>query len=382
MKSTIASAAYASVKDLLQRQEHRRAHGVFALEDVYLYVTMRCNAKCEHCFCWENLNVGIPELSLEQIEQLAESITPLRSLVLTGGEPMLRKDLLALMGAFARRDKVATIKINTNGLAPEKLATLATEFKASYPHVGLAIQLSLDGLEETHDRIRGVPGNFRKVIESFRRIDQLSDRIAGLHVGALTVVTAQNYKELLSLNDRLREEIGPHAAHGFELMRDVNRTAWNIPREIQEAGVSPKNMDPPPAEAFGEIVEAYRAILARSPHRFNTFHTHNLAQLTAVQTGREQIKCRTAGEAVGVIYSNGDVAACEFTRPFANLQQFNFDFSALWSSQAATERRSQIKRCHCIHGCYVGKSVEFSWKGLATTTLEALRPDLGRQKRR
>jgi hypothetical protein len=83
-----------------------------------------------------------------------------------------------------------------------------------------------------------------------------------------------------------------------------------------------------------------------------------------------------------VIYSNGEVLACGFTRPFANLQQFNLDFSALWSSQAAAERRSQIKQCHCIHGCYVGKSVEFSWKGLATTTLEALRPDLGRQKRR
>jgi MoaA/NifB/PqqE/SkfB family radical SAM enzyme len=142
---------------------------------------------------------------------------------------------------------------------------------------------------------------------------------------------------------------------------------------VREKGVGPKAMNFPPLEAFGQIAEDLKLIQRRSTPRVSSFHIHNLAQLRMVATGKPQYPCVTAGQSVGVIYSNGDVAHCEFTLPFANLAEFGFDFDALWHSDAANARRGQIKACHCTHGCFHGKAVEYSARGLVEMTKSALR---------
>jgi len=372
MRSIDRQIVTEAARHLVRARAEKRRTGLYPLEDLYVFITMRCNAKCDHCFCWEDLNVGIPELTLPQLQRIAETITPLEMICFSGGEPTLRRDLVEVLDLFASRQKVRTLKINTNGLNPGRVEEIATRFKEAHPNVGLEFQFSIDGLEETHDRIRGVPGNFRKVLESMKRVKELGKRFPALAGGALTVVTSLNYKELVALNDRLLAEIGPDVGHGFELMRDVNTKAWNLHPDAAESGVGPKNMALPPVEAFAEIADAYRLILRRSPILANAFYLHNLAQLRAVETGKEQVKCVTAGQSVGVLYSNGDVAACEFTKPFANLAAHDFDFMALWSSDAAGHRRSQLAKSHCIHGCYMGKSVEMSFTGIAKMTGTAL----------
>ena len=50
-----------------------------------LYVTNYCNARCDHCFYWEELNTGKPELTLEEMKKIAATLKhPLRTLMLTG----------------------------------------------------------------------------------------------------------------------------------------------------------------------------------------------------------------------------------------------------------------------------------------------------------
>jgi MoaA/NifB/PqqE/SkfB family radical SAM enzyme len=311
-------------------------------------------------------------MTLPEFEKLADSIPRLRQLLLTGGEPMLRADLADIARAFARRGKAETILINSNGLQPEKIAALAGEFKTEFPGVGLVFQISLDGLEETHDRMRGVPGGFRKALESLRRVYALQPHYPALSAHALTVITDANHSELVALNDYLRREIAPDIQHGFELVRGIKTTVWRLPPEIAETEVAPKTLGLPPIETFGRIARDLRAINRRGPYRANAFHVHNLAQLRMVATRREQYPCVTAGQSVGVVYCGGDVAHCEFTRPFANLMEFDYDFPALWRSAAAQQRRAQIRRCFCTHGCFHGKSVEYSWKGFWETMYRAL----------
>jgi MoaA/NifB/PqqE/SkfB family radical SAM enzyme len=357
---------------LRRNRAARRREGLYPLDVLIVYVTMRCNARCEHCFCWQQLNTNVREMTLPEFEKLADSIPRLRQLLLTGGEPMLRADLADIARAFARRGKAETILINSNGLQPEKIAALAGEFKTEFPGVGLVFQISLDGLEETHDRMRGVPGGFRKALESLRRVYALQPHYPALSAHALTVITDANHSELVALNDYLRREIAPDIQHGFELVRGIKTTVWRLPPEIAETEVAPKTLGLPPIETFGRIARDLRAINRRGPYRANAFHVHNLAQLRMVATRREQYPCVTAGQSVGVVYCGGDVAHCEFTRPFANLMEFDYDFPALWRSAAAQQRRAQIRRCFCTHGCFHGKSVEYSWKGFWETMYRAL----------
>jgi MoaA/NifB/PqqE/SkfB family radical SAM enzyme len=343
----------------------KRETGLYPLDMLILYVTMRCNAKCDHCFCWEDLNIGIKEMTLEQIEKIAESVPPFRHLLLTGGEPTLRKDLVEVIGAFASRGKIQTAFINSNGLKPSLIEEIATAVKTRHPHLGLEFQISIDGLEATHDRVRGVPGNFQKAMETLRTVLALRGKFQHLGAHALTVIMESNYEELVPLNDYLREHVSPELLHGFELVRDVERTAWLIPPEVAEKGVGPKAMNLPPVSAFPRIAEDLRLIQRRSPYHVSAFHVHNIAQLRMVETRKEQYKCVTAGQAVGVVYTNGDVAHCEFTLPFANLAEFDFNFESLWHGEAANARRAQIRKCYCIHGCFHGKAVEYSWEGIA-----------------
>lgn len=361
-----------TTKRLRKNRAEKRRTGLYPLDMLILYVTMRCNARCGHCFCWEDLNVGIPEMTPAEIDRLAETVPPFRNLVLTGGEPTLRKDMPELFASFARRDKIQTVSVNTNGLRPKLVCEQAEAIKKEFPDQGLDFQLSIDGLQETHDNIRGVPGNFKKAIETIQRLKELSKEYPNLSCHVLTVITEMNHRELVPLNDYLREHVGPDLIHGFELVRDVGATAWNIPPEVSEEGVGPKSIVLPPREEFPRIAEDLKFINSRAPYRANSFHVHNLAQLKMVETQKEQFKCVTAGQAVGVVYSNGDVAHCEFTLPFANLKDFDNDFQALWHSDAADERRKQISKCYCIHGCFHGTSVEYSMKGIAAMAKSAL----------
>lgn len=362
-----------TARRLVANKRTRRRTGLYPLANLFLFITMRCNAKCDHCFCWQDLNIGIPELTLEQVDRLAETVPPFDILILTGGEPTLRRDLPEVLAAFAKRRKASVLRINTNALFPDKLVRMAEDFKAEFPDVGIDFQISLDGLRETHDRIRGVPGNFDKVIESLRKLWPLQEKYPAVAVNVLTIINSMNYRELVELNDLLRREVSPAVYQGFEIMRDVNRTAWNILPEIREANVAPKsNMDLPPVEDFPKIVADLERINEGSPYRADAYRLHTIATLRMIATGKPQFPCVTAGSAVGVIYSNGDVAHCEFTKPFANLAQFDFDFSALWQSEAAWERRGQIRCCHCTHGSFHGKAVEYSWRGIAGMVRQAL----------
>ncbi|MBN1515223.1 radical SAM protein [Candidatus Sumerlaeota bacterium] len=372
MRASDRQIVKAAIQRLNANNAARKETGLYPLELVLLYVTMRCNAKCAHCFCRDNLNTGLPEYTIEQLEKIAESMPRVRMIILTGGEPMLRADLADVFRVFASRGKVETVMINTNGLQPQKTIALTEELKSEFPDVGLEWQFSLDGLAATHDRIRGVPGNFDKVIESLSAVYSLKQRFPCLGAHALTVINAENHTELVTLNDYLREAIHPDVVHGFELMRDVDQTAWNIPPKIKEDNAGPSLLQLPPVESFDQIARDLKLLNKRAAVRANAFHIHNLAQLEMVRTGKPQYPCVTAGESVAVLYSDGAVAHCEFTKPFANLAEFDFDFNALWRSGAAEKRRAQIKRCHCTHGCFHGKSVEYSWKGIAKMAAAAL----------
>ena len=70
------------------------------LKDIILFVTDRCNMKCDHCMFWERIDNPGDEHSLEELEKMAASIPPLRTVSITGGEPFLRSDLERLVEIF------------------------------------------------------------------------------------------------------------------------------------------------------------------------------------------------------------------------------------------------------------------------------------------
>ena len=79
---------------------------------------------------------------------------------------------------------------------------------------------------------------------------------------------------------------------------------------------------------------------------------------------RKRIVPCLAGKVDGVIYPSGDVALCEYTKPFGNLRDFSLNFQRLWNSSKANERRKQITQCVCTHPCNLVNSMRYDFNTL------------------
>src|SRR5258708_39008487 len=112
-------------------------------------ITLRCDLACVHCGSRAG-RARPDELTTAECLDLVDQLAALgvREVTLIGGAPYLRDDWLEIVRALRRRGMQATMTSGGPGLAAERVAAAA--------EAGLqSVSVSIDGLEETHDRLRG-----------------------------------------------------------------------------------------------------------------------------------------------------------------------------------------------------------------------------------
>src|SRR5262245_17769417 len=174
------------------------------------FVTSRCNAKCAHCFYGEELNQPAErELKLGEIERMARSLPRQLWVAFGGGEPFLRPDLAEVAGVFFRWNRPRILTVVTNGLNPAHIEAVTLDILARSRDTFVNVSVSLDGLEETHDRERGVPGNFHRAVETLQRLRMLREHNAGLGFSTITTVHRRNGDQLAQLEKFIDQEVHP-----------------------------------------------------------------------------------------------------------------------------------------------------------------------------
>ncbi len=158
--------------------------------------TRTCNLKCIHCYSSSEAKKYEGELSTEEalrfIDDLAEFKAPV--LLFSGGEPLLRGDLLTL--ASYARSKGIRPTISTNG------TLLTPELTVSLKNIGVGyIGISLDGIGENNDRFRGRSGAFKDALEGIRNCKAIDQR-----VGLRFTINRHNYKDLDAIFDLVEQE--------------------------------------------------------------------------------------------------------------------------------------------------------------------------------
>jgi MoaA/NifB/PqqE/SkfB family radical SAM enzyme len=339
------------------------------LGTVILFVTSRCNARCETCFYWQELNRP-GDMTFEQIARVSATMPPVTDLWLSGGEPTLRRDLNEIINLFVRQNGVRRVIIPTNAIVKSHVVETVGRALGENPEIDLYLNVALDGYGETHDRVRGVPGNWDKTLDCVRSLYPLKDRFRDrFRLNVNTVVCAENYAEVARLASYLWDNFRLDG-HYFNIIRGETKAGATIKQVPAEVLPEMYAMAARLTEQYGRRMFAADDAATRfvkSVAYVGAITTHYRTQLANFESPRAwEFPC-TAGETAAVIDYDGRVRACELRGPFASLADFDYDFGALWSSQSRGEELAAIdggRACWCTHVCFIHDSMRHSRRAL------------------
>jgi Fe-coproporphyrin III synthase len=339
------------------------------LGTVILFVTSRCNSLCRTCFYHAELNQP-GDMTFDQIAKVSRTMPPITDLWLSGGEPTLRHDVSEIISLFVRNNGVRRLIIPTNGLVRERACEIVDRALTAHDELNLYLNIALDGYDETHDRVRGVPGHWQKTLDCIEALYPLKEKFKDrLRLNVNTVVCADNYREI--------EKLGEFMWNNFQL----DGQYFNIVRGETLVGEEIKAV---PTESLPAMYAYVSKLTKRYGDRMfagddaakrfvknvayvGTITTHYRTQHANFKPSTAWPFPCTAGETIAVIDYNGDVRACELREKFGSLADHDYDFSALWSAQPRQDELSAIdggKTCWCTHVCFIHESMRHSRRSL------------------
>ena len=339
------------------------------LGTVILFVTSRCNAFCQTCFYHEELNHP-GDMTFAQIEKVSRTMPPITDLWLSGGEPTLRRDVPEIIDLFVEKNGVDRVIIPTNGLIKSRVCEIVDRALGRNPKIDLYLNIALDGYGETHDRIRGVPGNWQKTLDCIEALYPLKEKYGDrFRLNVNTVVCAENYGQIEMLSEFMWENFRLDGQY-FNIVRGetlVGEQIKQVPPEVLPAMYSHVSRL---TKRYGDRMfgddDASRRFVKNVAY-VGAITTHYRTQHANFQQSTAWPFPCTAGDTTAVIDYNGDVRACELREKFATLADYDYDFGALWS---AHEREVELhaidggKACWCTHVCFIHDSMRHSRRAM------------------
>ena len=211
-------------------------------------VTNLCQSRCRTCKIWElyrrDPEKRHEELTIDEIEKIFRSMGHIYVFNVSGGEPFLRSDIAEIVELACRHLTPGIIHIPTNAIAldlvEEKTREILEFLLTNNPSIKLTIKPSLDHIGEKHDDIRGVPGNFKKVITLFHRLKALQSSYPNLHAELGTVISSWNVKDIEEIAhfvtslgaDSYRNEIAEERSEMFNIGDSITPSAEDYEEAI------------------------------------------------------------------------------------------------------------------------------------------------------
>jgi MoaA/NifB/PqqE/SkfB family radical SAM enzyme len=317
-------------------------------------VTSRCNSKCLTCFNWERIEDGDREdLSFNEIERISENYGRLLQLTLGGGEPFLREDIAEICRLFNCNNQVQHVTIPTNALLPEEVRKGVETILATCNLNYLRLGLSLDGVGHEHDRLRGVKGNYERLLETYRHLTHIKKRHPHLGIEISSVLSAFNRNTICDTIDTVRQ-----------LFPDIDKHAMVVVRGNARDPAC-KNVD---AESYRTTVRRLKHARqlrrpAFIPRVFQTVFDMNTDIIyEQLKTGNLDVAC-LAGRRLIVITPHGEVYPCEeLHQAMGNLRECGYQISAVLKSPKARAIKVFIRErgCACTFECALHASLIFN----------------------
>lgn len=330
------------------------------LNQFIFFVTSKCNLKCEHCFNWRQLN-SHDDLNFSEIQKISQNLPPFNLLLLSGGEPFLRKNLPQIIRLFFTNNKISFVGIPTNGTLCKTIASQVEKILKISPRLSVNLYFSLDGLPFFHNKTRGAANTFEKVLQSITKVNYLKKDYPNLSVNINTVILRSNLKQLKKFTDFIYSQ-GENFidGHYFELVR-------GSPKNPSLKNISPHQLK----NLYEKVILPYQEKIfhRQKDSRFLNFFLAKFALANFAFQYKVQYEnyifnkpwkmpC-LAGKSIFVIDSNADLRLCELRNPVANLRNAQYNFKNYLLGKKAKKDIAKIDRekCFCTHGCFITESM-------------------------
>lgn len=207
-------------------------------ELIAVELTHNCPLKCKHCYLNAGTGVNInPNTVIRLLDECVDM--EIDNVQFTGGEPMVHPHFFNLLDEAMKRG--ITVNLYTSGYINND--NILRELKRYSNSSKLVVQVSIDGLEKTHDDFRGMKGSFEKSMDFVKKVIDL-----GIKTSIGTCISNQSYEEIRTLSERLKQ-VGVYV-HRLSPISDRGRAAENLGRSSSEKVLSTRKMIKQLSEEF------------------------------------------------------------------------------------------------------------------------------------
>ena len=354
------------VENILERPTPKK------IKHVNFGITYMCNSRCKICNIWkkykENPNEIKKELALDEIKKIFKSkyLKNPKSIQLTGGEVFLRKDFVELCGFFIKKYPDALIEIPTNAVNPDLTFKKIEEIIKKYKPKKINVSVSLDGIGKTHDKIRGISGNYKNVLKLIKNIKR---KFPSIRLSIGFTITSENYKDLLRVYE-------------FSKKKNIGFGMWfgqvsicyydNSQKRLEEFKWDSKKLKEV-EKIINQIIKDYKSSGKSFFHIINDTNTYYFSKMVDFQKNQKRkINCYSGVHSL-FLDPYGDIYPCIMLN--IKLGNAKEGFDKIWMSERAKKIRKFIKnkKCACWNPCEICLSIEKNSKALFSNFYRTIR---------
>ena len=285
--------------------------------DASIILTYRCPMRCQMCNIWKYPTNRSEEIQAKDLTSLPK----LKFINLTGGEPFIREDLDTIVEeCYNHTDRIV---ISTSGWFEDRVIELAKKF----PNIG--IRISIEGLSEKNDELRGHDGGFDKGLRTLLSLKKMGVK----DIGFGCTVSNHNSKDMLSLYQL-------SLSMGMEFATAAFHNSYYFHKE--DNLISNKE----------EVCNDFRQLIEWQLKENNPkswFRAwFNMGLINYIEGGRRMLPCE-AGSANFYIDPWGEVYPCNgmedkfWKLSMGNIHQHTFN--EIWESEQAAIVREKVRNC-------------------------------------
>jgi MoaA/NifB/PqqE/SkfB family radical SAM enzyme len=319
-------------------------------------VTFGCNARCIMCDSWKMPTKD--DLTLKEICDIFKQLPTMDFVRLTGGEPLMRIDFLQIADAAVQYLNPLILHVTTNGFLTKRLVDFCEKRNRSVP---LELLISVDGIGEKHNEIRGSSIAWLSVMQSLQALAPRRKELNLKLAVNQTVVDAEGADQYDALHKQLKDM---EIAHHLVIAYDTSAT-YNLNRNLDLAPTEPGqfltfgSMDDNQMEELLKRAECDALELPWAERLAKRYYLRGIRNRILHSVAEPNPPCAALTNHLR-IFPNGDVPTCQFnSHVVGNLRDQSF--TEIWDSVKTAEMRRWVRRCKgCWAECEVIPSAVYS----------------------